>query len=177
MTRISPSANSLRKTFIMKKYIIYYGIAGGLISSLLGTLNWLIIARPLGVTTSQTVGYISIAISLLCIPFGVRYFREKHNDGRVSLSEALKIGVAITTVAGVVMAIHSMIFFALQKDAFISWQQANLSADELQSYNEQLATMPDFAFTPWFQAIVMFIMVFLIGAVINIVSALMLRKT
>jgi len=160
----------------MKNYIIKYGVIGGLISSIIGTLNWITIARPLGVTVSQTVGYITIFLSLLCVPFGVRYFRDKLNNGIVSFGQAFKIGLGITSIAGIVMAIQSAIFFALQKDEFIEWQRGNLSEAELAAFNEQLAQMPEFAYSPWFQAIIMFIMVFLIGAIVNLISALILKQ-
>lgn len=160
----------------MKKIIFKYGIIGGLISSLLGTLNWLLIAQSVGVSASQAVGYISITISLLCIPLGVRYFRDKLNGGLVNFGQAFRIGLGITIIAGVVMAIHSVLFFALQKQEFLDWQRKDLSQAELAAFNEQLAQMPDFTFTPWFQGIVMFFMVFFIGAVVNVVSALVLKK-
>lgn len=160
----------------MKKIILKYGIAGGVISSILGTLNWLFVAHSIGVQGSQTVGYISITISLLCIPFGVRYFRDKLNNETVSFGQAFKIGLGITVMAGIVMAIHSVLFFAFQKDEFLDWQKKDLSQAELMAFNEQLAQMPDFAYTPWFQGTVMFFMVFLIGAVINLISGLLLKK-
>ena len=160
----------------MKKYILKYGIVGGLVSSILGTLNWILIARSVGVSASQAVGYISIALSLLCIPLGVRYFRDKQNKGVVSFAQAFKIGLAITSIAAIVMAIHSALFFAFQKDEFMAWQKEGLSQAQLAAFNEQMAAMPDYAYTPFFQAVVMFIMVFLIGAVVNVISALVLKQ-
>jgi len=161
----------------MKNYMIKFGIIGGLVSSVLGTLNWFVIARPFGVSVSQTVGYLSIAVSLLCIPYGIRYFRDKLNGGAVSFGQAIKIGLGITSIAGIVMAIHSILFFALQKDAFMEWQKQDLTGEELAAFEAQLAQMPDFAYTPWFQGIVMFVMVFLIGLAINLVSAALLRRS
>ncbi len=160
----------------MKNYIIKYGVIGGIISSILGTLNWLLFADSLGVSGSQAMGYTTIALSLLCIPMGVRYFKNELNNGMVSFGQAFKIGLGITSIAGIVMAIHSMIFFALQKDEFMEWQRKDLSQVELAAFNEQLAQMPEFAYTPWFQGIVMFIMVFLIGAIVNLISALLLKQ-
>lgn len=160
----------------MKSYILKYGVIGGLISSVLGTLNWILIAQTVGVSASQAVGYLSIFLSLLCIPLGVRYFRDKLNEGSVQFGQAFKIGLGITVVAGVVMALHSVLFFAFQKEEFLEWQRKDLSQAELNAFNEQLAQMPEFAYEPWFQGIVMFLMVFLIGAVVNLISALVLRQ-
>lgn len=160
----------------MKKIILKYGIIGGVISSILGTLNWLLVAHSIGVQGSQIFGYISITLSLLCIPLGVRYYRDQLNNGRVSFGQSFKIGLGITVMAAIVMAIHSILFFIFQKDQFLDWQRKELSQAELMAFNEQLAQMPDFVYTPWFQGIVMFLMVFLIGAVVNLISALFLKK-
>jgi len=94
----------------------------------------------------------------------------------VSLGQAFKIGLGITSVAGIVMALHSYLFFTFQKEEFMKWQRSGLSEAELAAYNEQIAQSPDFVFTPWFQAIVMFLMVFLFGLVVNLISALILKK-
>jgi len=161
----------------MKSYKIKYGIIGGIVSSLLGTLNWLLIAKPLGVGVSQTVGYASIIISLMCIPLGIKYFRDNLNNGMVSFGEAMKIGFGITFIAGILMALHSIIFFALQKDEFIAWQRNSLSGDELEAFNQQMASMPDYVLSPLFQGVVMFLTVILIGIVINILSALILKSS
>lgn len=160
----------------MKKIVFIYGITGGVISGVLGTLNWLLIAHLIGVEGSQAVGYLSITLSLLCIPLGVRYFRDKLNNEKVSFGQAYKIGLGITVMAAFVMAIHSVLFFAFQQEEFLEWQRADLSHTELMAFNEKLAQMPEFVYTPWFQGIVMFFMVFLIGAVINLISGLLLRK-
>lgn len=160
----------------MKKIVLKYGIIGGVISSILGTLNWFTVANSIGVQGSQAIGYISILLSLLCIPFGIRYFRDKLNNETVSFGQSLKIGLGITIMAAVVMTIHSILFFIFQKEEFLEWQRKDLSQTELMSFNEQLAQMPDFSYTPWFQGIVMFFMVFLIGGVINVISALLLKK-
>ena len=74
------------------------------------------------------------------------------------------------------MGIHSILFFALQRDEFLEWQKQGMSEAELLIHNQQMAEMPSFAFTPWFQGIVMFVMVLLIGAFITFVSALIFKK-
>lgn len=158
------------------KIILKYGIIGGVISSVLGTLNWLLVAQSIGVHASQAVGYISITLSLLCIPFGVRYFRDQLNNETVSFGQSFKIGLGITVIAAIVMGIHSVLFFAFQKEEFLEWQKKDLSEAELTVFNEQLASAPEFVYTPWFQGVIMFSMVFSIGVVVNLISALLLKK-
>lgn len=160
----------------MKKIVLKYGIIGGVISSILGTLNWLFIASSVGVQASQAVGYISILISLLCIPFGIRYFRDKLNNETISFYQSLKIGLGITIMSAIVMAIHSILFFVFQREEFLEWQRKDLNQAQLLAFNKQLEQMPDFIYEPWFQGIVMFFMAFLIGAVVNVISSVLLKK-
>ena len=160
----------------MKFQILKYGVIGGLIASALGTLNWILVARPIGVEASQIIGYIGITASLLCIPFGINYFKQRNGSGNVSFKQAYIIGLGITSYAALVMAIHSVIFFFLQRDEFIEWQRNDLSGAELAAFEEQLSSMPGVAFNPWFQGVVMFAMVFLIGAIVNLISSLVLSS-
>ena len=90
--------------------------------------------------------------------------------------KVLKIGSGITIMAAIVMAIHSVLFFAFQKEEFLEWQRKDLNQTQLLAFNKQLEQMPDFTYEPWFQGIVMFFMVFLIGAVVNVISSVLLKK-
>ena len=47
---------------------------------------------------------------------------------------------------------------------------------ELEDFRAQLAAMPEFATSPWFQAFFVFVMIFLIGMIINALSAVWLKK-
>ena len=107
----------------MKNFIVRFGVLGACVSIALGLINWFTVAQWYGVSTSQAIGYTSIAVSMLCIPLGIRYFRDKLNQGKVSFGEAFKIGNGITFVAAVIKGLYSMLFFLVEGDDFAVWQR------------------------------------------------------
>ncbi len=160
----------------MKNYIIRYGIYGASVSIALGILNWLLLAKPFGPGPSQAVGYISIAVSLLCIPLGIKYFRDKLNKGKVSIGNALKIGTGITLVSSVIMGLYGILFFAIEGDKFNEWQAKWMTEAHIEQARQQSEQMVAAVGSPVFQGLVMFAMVFIMGMIINLISSLILKK-
>jgi hypothetical protein len=70
-----------------------------------------------------------------------------------------------------------MLFWVLAGDDFMKWREKVLTESELKHAQLQMAEMPDFVLSPWFQGLVMFLTVFLIGMIINLVSSLALKKS
>ena len=161
----------------MKNFIVRFGVLGACVSIALGLINWFTVAQWYGVSMSQAVGYSSIAISMLCIPLGIKYYRDKLNQGHVSFIQAFKIGNGITFVAALIKGLYSVLFFVVEADDFAEWQRKGLDAAQLEQFEQEIANMPDYAMTPWFQGVVMFVMVFIIGFVINLVSSTLMKNS
>ena len=161
----------------MKKFVLRYGLIGGCLIVGLGLLNWFFIAQMFGYNASEIFGYLSIILALLCIPLGIKYFRDKLNDGMVSFGEGFKIGMGITFVTSIIMFFYSMLFWVLAGDDFMKWREKVLTESELKQAQLQMAEMPDFVLSPWFQGLVMLLTVFLIGMIINLVSSLALKNS
>ena len=161
----------------MKKFVLRYGLIGGCLLIGLGLFNWFFIAQMFGYNASEIFGYLSIILALLCIPLGIKYFRDKLNDGMVSFGEGFKIGMGITIITSVIMFFYSMLFWVLVGDDFMKWREKVLTESELKQAQIQIAEMPDFVLSPWFQGLVMLLTVFLIGMIINLVSSLALKNS
>ena len=161
----------------MKKFVLRYGLIGGCLIVGLGLFNWFFIAQIFGYNASEIFGYLSIILALLCIPLGIKYFRDKLNDGMVSFGEGFKIGMGITIITSVIMFFYSMLFWVLAGDDFMKWREQVLTESELKQAQLQMAEMPDFVLSPWFQGLVMLLTVFLIGMIINLVSSLALKNS
>ncbi len=161
----------------MKNYIIRYGLIGGSLSIGLGLFNWFFIAQTFGYNASQFAGYLSIILGLSCIPLGIKYFRDNLNDGAVSFNEGFKIGIGITLVTSIIMFFYSMLFFVLAGDDFDKWREKGLTESELKQTELQMAEMPDFILSPWFQGLITFLIIFLIGLIISLVSSLALKSS
>ncbi|HMB63151.1 MAG TPA: DUF4199 domain-containing protein [Eudoraea sp.] len=161
----------------MPNYVLRYGLIGGTISIALGLINWFTIAQSYGPKVSQTTGYLTVILSLMCVPLGIRYFRDKLNGGTISFSKGFRIGLGITTIFSLITFLYSALFFVFAGDTFDQWTKKGLSKTELIEMQHRLEETPDFALTPWFQAFILFLTVFLIGVVINLVSCLLLKRS
>ena len=159
----------------MKNFIIRYGLYSACILIVLGLINWFLVA-PNGITLSETFGYASIIAALMAIPMAIKYFRDKLNNGQVTFSGALKIGLGVSLITSIVKGLYSMVFFYLQGDEFMQWYEENMSPEEWQTTQEQMQQMGDLVYAPWFQGVIMFVTVFIIGFIIALVSSLILKK-
>ena len=105
------------------------------------------------------------------------YGIPKGINGMVSFGEGFKIGMGITFVTSIIMFFYSMLFFVLAGDDFMKWREKVLTESELKQAQLQMAEMPDFVLSPWFQGLVMLLSVFLIGIIINLISSLVLKNS
>ncbi len=160
----------------MKNYVIRYGLIGGSISIGLGIINWFTISQWYGPTVSQAVGWLSIIFSLMCVPLGIKYYRDKLNNGSVSFGKGFGIGTGIALVASVAIFIYSMLFYAFAGDSFDEWSKQGLSENELIELQKQMEQTP-VVYSDWFQSLILTISVFIIGMIINLISNLVLKRT
>ncbi len=161
----------------MKNYVVRYGVFGGVLSIALGLINWFTVAQAYGPASSQVLGYLSIILSLMCVPLGIKYFRDKLNNGKVSFGKGLKIGLGISLVASLINFLYGMLFFVFAGESFQEWNKQGLSETELKALQMQMEQTPDFILTPWFQGLVLGVSVFLIGLVISLISSLILKHS
>ncbi len=159
----------------MNNYIIRYGLYSGCLLIVLGLINWFLIA-PQGIAVSETFGYASFIIAMMAVPLAIKYFRDKLNNDKVSLGQGFKIGLGVSFITSFIQGLYSMVFFYLQGDEFMEWYEKNMSPEDWKVAQEQIQQMGDLVYAPWFQGIVMFVTVFIIGFIITLVSSLILKK-
>ena len=89
-----------------KQIMLNYGIMLGLASII---LNVIIYAMGMTYAPHWSVGLIGIAIMIGFIVMGIKNLKEQ-NGGFLSLGEALKTGVGIALIAGLVGVVYTLIF-------------------------------------------------------------------
>ncbi len=161
----------------MKKTNIKYGLFSGLANIALSLFNWYLIAQPFGYKASEIFGYLSIVAALLFIPVGMKYFKDQINTGLITFAQAFKLGMGIAFISSIVTFCYSTLYFVVLGDEFLVWSQQGLSAAELEAVNQQLEAMPAFVLSPWFQGLIMFVTVFLIGLIITLISAMIFKTS
>lgn len=152
----------------MKKTVIKYGAYGLLVGFFIFTLHLVSGIKNLDYSTNEILGYISIFLSLSFIFFGIRHYRDHVNNGLISLGKAITIGVLISLLVGLGIAIADFIYTKFIDPSFFSnYEQALID----QGKGDEIIKM-----TSATAAIFMLVLVTLIGFIISLISGLVLQR-
>ncbi len=163
----------------MKNTVLRYGIIGGLMMVVLGMINWYL-CKPLGYMASQIGGYVFIILSLSTIYFGIRHYRDELLGGRIRFGQAFSTGLLIALIPSVFMFFYTMLFFKIWGAEFQRWAmdefQKQMSAKEFALMQQQIEANRALYENLAFQGFIMFATVLLIGVVIALLSAMLLKR-
>lgn len=167
----------------MKNTVIKYGLYAFLSGFVLFGLPFLF-GMGVDFDYGELIGYTSIILSLLFIYFGIRYYRDNVNEGKVSLGKALGIGMLIALFSAVGVALFDYIYTTIINPDFaneyleysLNKMETNLSPEEFKVESENLIQqMKDYG-SPSLMAIMMFATVMILGFIISIISGLILQR-
>lgn len=163
----------------IKKYGIYAAIVGGLFFIVSHYFNW-----GMDYSTLEVFGYASIFASLSFVFFGIKHFRDQINNGIISFSKALLIGLTISAISGIMIGLLDFVYVkVINPDFFTEYTQyvlndmkGSLTAEQFELEKASLeAQMKTFA-NPGISGLFMFAIVFVIGIMISLISALILQR-
>lgn len=149
----------------MKKTIINYGIKSLIIGLILFGFS-LLLSLQFEIGNSEILGYAGIILALSIVYFGIKAYRDKVNNGLVSFSKAILIGLGISAMGALGIAIADMIYTGIIDP---DWM-ANYAA-EMEARGETVELMS----TPMLGVFMFFIAMF-VGAIITLISALILKR-
>ncbi|WP_242157063.1 DUF4199 domain-containing protein [Aestuariivivens sediminis] len=151
----------------MKTTMIRYGIFGGLTGFVI-FLSHLTFAKYLSHTILELFGYISILLSLSFIYFAMKHYRDNVNGGIISLGKAVWIGVLISLLVGMGIGMADFIYTRfLNPNFYVDYAQMLIAEgreDEV------------FEMTSIWGALFMVALVVVIGFMISLIAALILRR-
>lgn len=164
----------------MKNPIIRFGLIGGIVLVILGQLQWYIGYDKMSYNMAQVVGYLSIVLALTSIYFAVHKYREEIGGGFISFGKAFKIGALTTLIPSLFMFISTVFFYLTKGDEFKEWAMAEMaktmSAEEFQAMTQQIEANRAIYENPYFQGVFMFLTVLVIGLIISLVVAFLLKN-
>lgn len=169
----------------MKKTILRYGLYGSLWSLLLFVIAYLIFHRGQDdFDTREIVGWATIVLSLIFVFLGIKYFRDKINNGYLSFGQGMKLGILITLFPSVIFGIWSLFyvyyldpdFNTKYFDAQVEKLRKTVPANELAARVKEMESYKELNQNPAFAFGLMFLSVFLIGLIITIVSSFILKR-
>ena len=167
----------------MKNTIIRYGLFGAFSGGTL-FLSGILLGHELDYSIQEVVGYVTIIAALSFIYFGIKHFRDRQNRGQITFAKGLTIGICITLIVGLGIAVADYIYTSVLNPNFVqeflevSIQnlEKNYSGPELAEKINQLKNEIESYGDSFSLALIMFVTVLIIGIVISIISSLILKS-
>lgn len=170
----------------MKKIVLTFGLIAGLIVATL-----MLISMPLmdkGVISfenGQLFGYTTMAIALSMIFFGVKSYRDNHNEGVISFGRAFQVGILIAAVASIIYASSWEVYMAASSGDFMEQYAAKYleqmenegaSMAEIEQMKQSMGEMAEMYKNPIIRFGMTLMEIIPVGIVITLISALILKR-
>ncbi len=167
----------------MKRTVIKFGKYSSIILVVLFGLSF-IFQESMDYSTSEVFGYVVIVVALSFVYFGIKNYRDTINDGLVSFSKALKIGVLISLIASLTFGALNVVYTEIINPDFteeyyahsVEKYRESLPEAEFKVKYEQLESEKDLFTNPLINFMVMALTVFIIGFIISLISGLILQR-
>jgi Protein of unknown function (DUF4199) len=168
----------------MKKTIIKYGLISGGIA-IICPLMMTLVLKSSGFDNTVYVGYSLIILTMSVIFFGIKAFRDNENEGKVTFTKGLLIGLGIALIASVCYSLSWMIIYYnfipnfMEDYAAFSikkLKESGASEAELSKNLAELQQFKDIYKTPLGVFAVTLIEPFPVGVLGALVSAFILKK-
>ncbi|MBC3845992.1 DUF4199 domain-containing protein [Winogradskyella echinorum] len=152
----------------MKNTIIKFGGYGLITGFVIFTLHLVFGIENLDYSTNEILGYISIFLSLSFIFFGIKHYRDRINNGVISLGKAIVIGILISLLVGLGIAIADFIYTKFIDPSFFSnYEQQLIDQGKAEDIIKMTSTSA---------ALFMLALVTIIGFIISLISGLILQR-
>ena len=168
----------------MTRYIFTYGLVAGL--AVIGTIVLgIFFDDEGGAHGSEFAGYLIMLVALSLIFVATKRYRDRDLGGVIRFGRAFGLGLAISVVAGVAYVAVWEIYLAATDYAFIDQytsgviaaeRDAGASDAELAALGERMAAMKETYAKPWLRIPITFSEIFPVGALVSLISALVLRR-
>ncbi len=165
----------------MKKIVIKYGLWGAAIVVGIPLLSSLIMGNgEESYSMGEIIGYSSMIVAMSLVYFAMRVYRDKENDGQINFGEGMKIGTLISVLGGVAFAVYNLVFVLWIDPEFgekyFAYQEGlERGTDEFQQKFSAMMETGGFMYSTVGGTILMFMTVFLIGLVLSVISALIVK--
>jgi Protein of unknown function (DUF4199) len=169
----------------MKQTVFRYGIYAAMLIVVLMAFNLFFLPKVAGYAVQEVAGYLAILLSMIFVFLGVSHFRDHVNDGALSFMEGLKVGLLIALIPSVFFGLFDLLYTQVinpgwHEDYYnhhVQELKASIPADKITTELEKLESQRKLFSKPYMEFLLMFLTVFVIGAIVTIISALTLRRS
>lgn len=163
----------------IKKIALNYGLMLGLLSIVLSVIAYVTenhIDRPWWISVLSTI------IMVWAILYGIKAFK-KENGGYLSLVEAIKTGLAISLIAGIIGAIFNYIFVTVIEPEFVN-QMLEMTRDKMIEQNPEMTEdqmemalgMTEKFMSPGIMSAMAIIATLFFGFIISLITGLVMKQ-
>jgi len=170
----------------MKSTITRYGLFAALFLMAINIIPLFFLGLPEAedLKNGELIGYTAILISMIFIFLGIRQYRDIENGGQLGFWEAVKIGLGIAALPAIAFGLYNLFytevldpeFFTKYTDFLVNQQSPGKSAAEIQVLRTTLTEQNEVFKNPFIQFGTMFMSVFLVGVIVSIISAFILKR-
>jgi hypothetical protein len=166
----------------MKKAFLRYGLLSALFMTVFFLIDDIILHDYLNFQVREIVGWVGIFLSTLFIYFGIKYYRDRLNNGVVSFGEALKLGLLILVLPSLAFGIFNVIYVMANPEFLNTYYEVKLAEAralppaEVQAAIAEVEKGREMFGNPGVQFLFMFLSVFAVGLIVTVISALILRR-
>lgn len=162
-----------------RKFILNYGLILGVISILIAVVMYVM---NLYIEKSWIGGTLSFAAMIVIIAYGISEFK-KSSGGYLSLGQALKIGVGISLISGIIVLIYQFIFMNYIEPDFME-NMMQMQFDQMIEQNpdmskEQIDMSMEMGrkfSSPWITTAISIIGSLFFGLIISLIVGLVMKK-
>lgn len=165
----------------MKKTVLTYGLISGVIAAGLMLAH---VPFMDGGSNSMILGYAGILLASLLIFFGVRSYREKVGNGKISFGRAFAVGILIALISSACyVAAWEVVYFSNPgiADHIFDKQVDDLKAsgapqEKIDEKTREVEAFKKLYANPFVNVAFTFIEPFPVGLLIALISAVILRR-
>jgi len=170
----------------MKKIILTYGLIAGVIVSAMMLISMPLYNKGLiSIDYGELIGYTTMVIALSMVFFGIKSFRDNHQNGAITFGKGVKVGLLISVIATLMYAFAWEISYSQMADEFTQKMSERhiekIKADgateaEVQAAKEKMASFIEMYKNPFVRFGITTMEIFPVGLVISLLSAALLRR-
>lgn len=169
----------------MKKTVLRYGLYASAMIIVIFLVTWLTLNQSgSNYELQEIIGYTGIVLSLSFVFFGIRHYQDHINNGTLTFGQGLKTGLLIVLIPALAFGLFDVLYVSFADpeflDKYTAYQLEKLKASlPAASYEVEAAKLKEemkMFSNPAIQFVAMFLTVFMIGVIITVISALVLRR-
>lgn len=170
----------------MRKVVLTFGLIAGLIVTSLMLISMPLLGNgTISFENGEWIGYSTMIIALSMIYFGVKSFRDNHNNGVLSFGKGFQVGILIAAIAAVIYASGWEVYLSMSSGDFMEqyttqylskMEKEGASVAEMEQMKADMNSMAEMYKNPIIRFGMTLMEIVPVGLIITLASAFLLKR-